>query len=175
MFDSGNGAVFFDETFTSLIKSGTCSTFITFACFYSYWLISFNNKDSNPKTERPLILYSYLHELTSCWFASNEFRPTMLLAWVQLACNDSPDFCSFTYQIWNLRRGPVANCIFIFFTPLLSPDVAQHSAKTPKARSEKRNHFIAICPGICFLSQMERGRFVCTFRCRLVFCFLLRF
>lgn len=63
-----------------------------------------------------------------------------------------------SYQIWNLRRGPVANCIFIFFTPLLSPDVAQHSEKTPRASSEKRNHFIAIRSGVCFLARWVRWR-----------------
>lgn len=52
-------------------------------------------------------------------------------------------FSSSAYQIWNLSRGPVANCIFIFFMPLVSPAVEQHSEKTPKTRSEKRNHFMA--------------------------------
>lgn len=74
---------------------------------------------------------------------------------VTLADGDSPDF-SLAYQIWNLSRGPVANCIFIFFTPLLSPAVAQHNEKTPKVRSEKRNHFIAIY-SLRFLHPLRRS------------------
>lgn len=146
--------MFFDDIFMRMGKqlSTSWKCFLP-VCLHEQLSNSLINNTCNgdyPRIIRCLKLP--LRQITVSFFRIS----ACVVSWgVKLACNDSPDFRSFSHQIWNLRRGPVANCIFIFFTPLLSPDVAQHSEKTPKTRSGRRKHFMAIRSGVCFLTPSE--------------------
>lgn len=87
--------------------------------------------------------------LTSCSFVSNRiWALTVSCECLSCFAMTRHIFSRSSYQIWNLRSGPVANCIFIFLIPLLSPAEEQHSEKSPRARNVKRSHFMTIGSGV---------------------------